>query len=60
MKTYKIELTEDEYKIIGDLLLCQNLCSSGCYFEDMQNKNVDCDDCKFTKVLNLLWDKFEL
>ena len=55
MKTIQLDVVE--LRVLKELLW-ENPCSGGCAFEEMQNKkNIDCDDCIFTKAVNSIQEK---
>jgi len=57
---FKCVLNKDELEVINDLIdNYTNLCSSGCYFEEMQKSKAGCEKCKFIKIINSLKDKFK-
>ena len=41
-------LTDTDKRVL-QAFFWENPCACGCAYAEMQTKNVDCEDCKFTK-----------
>lgn len=54
-KIYKLSLNENQLNILLDHLSL-NICNNGCIDDDIQNKNIDCNNCKYLKMKNELED----
>lgn len=54
-KIYKLCLNENQLNILLDHLSL-NICNNGCVDDDMQYKNIDCNNCKYLKMKNELED----
>ena len=54
-KIYKLSLNENQLNILLDHLSL-NICNNGCVDDGMQNKNIDCNNCKYLKMKNELED----
>lgn len=60
MKKINCTLTRDEKRALEAIMFQTNLCNSGCAFEEMQKKEIDCFECKFTEAYHKLLEKFGL
>lgn len=57
MKLY-VDLTDNELRALSECLIHSYLCCQGsCAYPEMQEKNIDCHNCKFTKGMASLKDK---
>jgi hypothetical protein len=60
MKKINCTLTRDEQRALAAIMFDANPCRSGCAFAEMQEKESDCFECKFTEAYHKLIEKFGL
>lgn len=51
-----LEFTDGEVRAIRKLLGL-NACSAGCAFEEIQDTDIQCDECEFPQLLNSIKEK---
>jgi hypothetical protein len=61
LKEINLKLTENEHRAL--VAMIDNgyyVCQSGCVFEEMQNKNINCSECPYTIARYNLEGMFEI
>lgn len=53
----KVELTKTDLRVLREFMDNCNPCKNGCAYEEMQNKDVDCIECPFTRDQWALYEK---
>lgn len=56
MKT--IKFTDEELKVLNYVIF-ESSCTAGCICPEIQNSNIDCDECPFTKVIQSIEEKIK-
>jgi len=60
LKEINLKLTKNEYRALLEIIDgAYYLCKSGCVYEEMQKKNIDCDKCPYTIARYSLEGMFE-
>lgn len=60
MKKINVTLTKNEQRALQIIMLDTRPCSSGCAFEEMQKKDIDCLQCLYMEAYYGLISKFNI
>lgn len=58
MKKINVTLTKNEQRALQIIMFNAHPCSSGCAFEEIQRKDIDCPQCPYMEVYCSLIRKF--
>lgn len=60
MKKINITLTKNEQRALQIIMFDAHPCSSGCAFEEMQKKDIDCLQCPYMEAYYSLISKLDI
>ena len=61
LKEINLKLTKNEYRALSEMITHgYYVCQSGCIYEEMQEKDIECDKCPYTIARYNLENMFEL
>ena len=60
MKKINVTLTKNEQRALQIIMLDAHPCSSGCAFEEMQEKDIDCLQCPYMEAYYSLISKLSI
>lgn len=61
LKEINLKLNKNEFRALQEMIdYSYYVCQSGCAYEEMQAKNIECDKCPYTIAKHSLEGMFEL